>query len=116
PPALGVEELLAEVKTPVLTLSVDNDQYIPPATTGQIVDKLHASRVSREHISDPDAGLKLDHFLSVKAGSAVAPRIRAWQGRLSYLEYLSPISCQLGAGPGSGSAPGWRSAARMSSR
>jgi predicted alpha/beta hydrolase len=81
PAALGPEATgsgLAAIRTPVLAISVDHDQYTPPATTDQLVAMLPGAKVRREHLTVLDAGVPLDHFIWVKAGPVVAARLADW--------------------------------------
>lgn len=68
PPSVGAEEKLGDIKLPVLAISVDHDQYTPPATMDHILRKLTG------------AGTALDHFKWVKAGDVLAQEIRDWLG------------------------------------
>jgi predicted alpha/beta hydrolase len=75
---LGAEPGLSQVDLPVLAISVDDDQYTPPATSDHLVSFLTAADVRREHLTSAEAGAPLDHFKWVKSGAALAPRIVGW--------------------------------------
>ncbi|MBB5873753.1 putative alpha/beta hydrolase [Allocatelliglobosispora scoriae] len=79
PGGLG-EERLAGISVPVLAISVDDDRYTPPSTTDHLTAKLTGSVVTRHHLSRDEAGVALDHFRWVKAGSAISRRIDTWLG------------------------------------
>lgn len=78
-PHLDVESRLGGIGLPVLAISVDHDQYTPPATTDHLVGKLTAATVRREHLSRDAAAVELDHFKWVKAGEPLAKLIVDWQ-------------------------------------
>ncbi|BCJ77902.1 hypothetical protein CS0771_74460 [Catellatospora sp. IY07-71] len=82
PAHLAAEGGLAAIDLPVLAISVDDDQYTPPETTDHLVAALPTAAVTREHLTSAEAGVPLDHFKWVKAGSALAPRIAHWLARL----------------------------------
>jgi predicted alpha/beta hydrolase len=69
------EAALTTVTTPVLAMSVDNDQYTPPATTDHLIAKLTKAPVTREHYTAAEAGAALDHFRWVRASAPLAARI-----------------------------------------
>ena len=74
-----VEAALTRVVTPVLAISVDDDQYTPPATLDQLCAKLSAAPVQRQHLTATEAGARIDHFVWTKASSPVA----AWVSRFA---------------------------------
>jgi len=78
PARLGVEEKLGGVTVPVLAITVDDDQYTPPATTDFLVSKLESAKVRREHLTRAAAGVDIDHFKWVKAGAPLASLISDW--------------------------------------
>ncbi len=71
----ALESALAQVTTPVLAVSVDDDQYTPPATTDRLCAKLTAAPVQRAHYPTAEAGGRLDHFQWVRSGGALAGRV-----------------------------------------
>lgn len=79
PPHLGVEEKLRDIAVPVLAISVDNDQYTPPATIDRFAGKLTSAQVRREHFTRDAAGIEIDHFKWVKAGEPLTKLIIDWQ-------------------------------------
>jgi predicted alpha/beta hydrolase len=76
-----VEAALAAVRTPVLAVSVEHDQYTPPSTVDRICGKLRAAPVEREHYTAAQAGGRLDHFRWVRAAAPLANRIAAFATR-----------------------------------
>jgi predicted alpha/beta hydrolase len=62
------EERLRAITVPVLAISVDDDQYTPPATMDTLMSKLESAKVRREHLTRDEAGTMIDHFKWVKAG------------------------------------------------
>jgi len=75
---VDAEAALATVTTPVLAISVDDDQYTPPGTTDHLIDKLVKAPVLREHYTTGQAGARLDHFLWVRAGGPLAARVASF--------------------------------------
>ncbi len=73
---------LAALATPVLAVSVDDDQYTPPATTDHLLRLLPAAPVTREHYHAAAAGDRLDHFRWVRASAALAARIAGFAAGL----------------------------------
>jgi predicted alpha/beta hydrolase len=77
-PAMGgvdPEAGIASVTTPVLAVSVDGDQYTPPATTDHLCAVMRAAPIERIHVTSADAGATLDHFAWVRASAAVARHV-----------------------------------------
>lgn len=75
-PALGgvdVEAAVARVRTPVLALSLERDQYTPASTVDHLAGKLATAPVQREHL-DGD----VDHFTWARSAGAVADRVAAF--------------------------------------
>jgi predicted alpha/beta hydrolase len=72
---MDVEAALATVRTPVLAVSVEHDQYTPPSTMDRLCGKLRAATVEREHYTAAQAGGQLDHFRWVRAARPLAGRI-----------------------------------------
>ncbi|HEY8472502.1 MAG TPA: alpha/beta fold hydrolase [Natronosporangium sp.] len=72
PPLSGVdmEAALAEVRTPVLAISVEHDQYTPAPTVDHLVGKLTAAPVQREHYDG-----SADHFSWARTTGPVAGRV-----------------------------------------
>ncbi|MFC0533855.1 alpha/beta hydrolase family protein [Phytohabitans kaempferiae] len=76
-PRLGgvdAEAALGALRTPVLAISVDHDQYTPHETLDHLCGKLRAAEVTRERHAIAGA----DHFTWVRAADPVADRIAAW--------------------------------------
>jgi predicted alpha/beta hydrolase len=69
------EAALARIDVPVLAVSVEHDQYTPPATTDLLCAKLTAAPVTREHYTLAEAGGPLDHFTWARSGGPLARRI-----------------------------------------
>jgi predicted alpha/beta hydrolase len=79
---VDVEAALAKVRTPVLAVSVEHDQYTPPPTLDRICGKLRAGTVEREHYTAARAGGPLDHFRWVRAAGPLASRIATFAAHL----------------------------------
>jgi predicted alpha/beta hydrolase len=88
---INAEAALGRVRTPVLAISIEHDQFTPPSTMDRLCAKLSAAPVEREHYTAAQAGARLDHFTWVRAGAPLAARIAAFA-----------------AAPGAGSSPGIR--------
>jgi predicted alpha/beta hydrolase len=79
-PRLGgddAEAAVATIRTPVLAISVDHDQYTPSPTTDHLVAKMTAAPVERVHLTTAEAGARLDHFAWVRASAPIARRVAA---------------------------------------
>jgi predicted alpha/beta hydrolase len=84
PPYLHAD--FAAVDVDLLSITVEADQYTPPATTGFLVRKLANARVTRARLTAADAGMPLDHFKWVKAGAAIGPILKNWLASKGSLE------------------------------
>ncbi|MDG4798780.1 alpha/beta fold hydrolase [Micromonospora sp. WMMD1082] len=71
---MDTEAAVRRVRTPVLAVSVDGDQYTPPSTLDRLCAKLTAAPVEREHYRAP-AGAVVDHFTWVRAAGPLAARV-----------------------------------------
>ncbi|MEH1164206.1 alpha/beta fold hydrolase [Micromonospora sp. CPCC 205539] len=69
------EAAVRAVRTPVLAVSVDDDQYTPHPSMDHLCAKLTAAPVTRERYTVAQAGAALDHFTWVRAATALARRI-----------------------------------------
>jgi predicted alpha/beta hydrolase len=72
---VDVEAALARVTTPILAVDMAGDRYTPPGTVSQLLEKLTAAPVTREHY-EPEA--PIDHFRWAKHGTALAQRVADW--------------------------------------
>lgn len=79
---VDVEAALGTVRTPVLAISVDDDQYTPHPTLEHLLARLTAAPVRRERYTVAEAGTRLDHFTWVRASAPVAARIAAFAAEL----------------------------------
>ncbi|WP_204034952.1 alpha/beta hydrolase family protein [Micromonospora qiuiae] len=70
---VDTEAAVGRIRTPVLAVSVEGDQYTPHPTLDRLCVKLTAARVEREryHIE----GTALDHFNWVRSAAPLAARI-----------------------------------------
>lgn len=76
------EAAVRAVRTPVLAVSVDDDQYTPHATLDHLCAKLAAAPVTRERYTVAEAGAPLDHFTWVRASAPLAARVAAFAAGL----------------------------------
>ncbi|MFI7606215.1 alpha/beta fold hydrolase [Micromonospora sp. NPDC049366] len=79
---VDAEAAVRRIRTPVLAVSVDDDQYTPHATMDHLCAKLVAAPVLREHYTVADAGAPLDHFSWVRAAAPLADRVAAFAAGL----------------------------------
>jgi predicted alpha/beta hydrolase len=77
------EAALRSLRTPVLAVSVEHDQYTPASTVDYLVAKLAAAPVIRERYTAAQAGGPLDHFGWVRAGRPLAARVAAFAADLA---------------------------------
>lgn len=77
-PRLDAVAGLRTVAVPVLAISVDNDRYTPPATTGRLLSWVPDAAVTRHHLTHAEAGIPLNHFAWVKAPAAVVDHVTRW--------------------------------------
>jgi predicted alpha/beta hydrolase len=68
------EPAIAELKTPVLAVSVEPDKFIPRAVVDSFVARLAAAPVEREHYTAEHLGAPVDHFKWVRASGPIAAR------------------------------------------
>ncbi|WFF03948.1 alpha/beta fold hydrolase [Micromonospora sp. WMMD964] len=69
------EAAVRAVRTPVLAVSVDADQFTPHETMDHLCAKLTGAPVTRERYTQEQAGAPLDHFTWVRASTRLARRI-----------------------------------------
>jgi len=79
---VDAEAALRTVRTPVLAVSVEDDQYTPESTTDHLCAKLPAAPVVREHYTVAAAGGPLDHFTWVRASAPLAARVAGFAAGL----------------------------------
>ncbi|MGS2617217.1 alpha/beta hydrolase family protein [Micromonospora sp. LZ34] len=79
---VDAEAAVRAVRTPVLAVSVDDDQYTPHATMDQLCAKLVATPVVRERYTVAEAGAPLNHFTWVRAATPLAARVAAFAAGL----------------------------------
>jgi predicted alpha/beta hydrolase len=70
---IDAEAALTAVRTPVLAISVERDQFTPPGTLDHLCRKLAAAPVERVHLPG-----ELDHFSWVRASEPVVERVTAF--------------------------------------
>jgi predicted alpha/beta hydrolase len=69
---VDAEAAVRKVRTPVLAISIDHDQYTPHETLDDLCAKLSAAPVERHRVSLPGA----DHFTWVRQSAGLARLIR----------------------------------------
>lgn len=75
---VDVEAAVAGIRTPVLAVSVEPDQYTPDPTVNLLCAKFSAAPVERARYTTAEAGAPLDHFRWVRAADPLAERIAAF--------------------------------------
>ncbi|GAB3150390.1 hypothetical protein GCM10027290_37910 [Micromonospora sonneratiae] len=69
------EAALRSVRTPVLAVSVDQDQFTPHETLDHLCGKLTDASIQRERYTTAQAGGPLDHFTWVRASGPLAAQV-----------------------------------------
>ncbi|MFG3704653.1 alpha/beta fold hydrolase [Micromonospora sp. NPDC047670] len=72
---VDADAAVRRLRTPVLAISVDDDQYTPHETLDHLCAKLAAAPVVRERYTATQAGARMDHFTWVRAGAPLAARV-----------------------------------------
>lgn len=75
---VDVEAALHGVRTPVLAISLDHDQYTPHGTLDHLCAKLESAPLVRERHTIPGA----DHFTWVRDADSIAARVAEWSATL----------------------------------
>ncbi|WBB71795.1 alpha/beta fold hydrolase [Micromonospora sp. WMMD1128] len=79
---VDAEAAVRRIRTPVLAVSVDDDQYTPHDTLDHLCDKLTGAPVTRHRYTVAEAGAALDHFTWVRAAAPLAARVAAFADTL----------------------------------
>ncbi|MEQ4302129.1 alpha/beta fold hydrolase [Plantactinospora sp. B6F1] len=79
---VDAEAAVRQVRTPVLAVSVDHDQYTPHETLDYLCDKLVAAPIRRTRHTVAESGIRLDHFTWVRASAPIAARVAAFVAEL----------------------------------
>jgi predicted alpha/beta hydrolase len=79
---VAVDGLLAEVKVPVLAVSVAGDTFTPAATLDHFCAKFGAAEVTRHHYTAAESGAPMDHFRWTRAAGPLATRIAGFAAGL----------------------------------
>ncbi|WP_433392341.1 alpha/beta hydrolase family protein [Micromonospora sp. KLBMP9576] len=72
---VDAEAAVRTLRTPVLAVSVDDDQYTPHETVDHLCAKLGVAPVERERYTPAQAGARMDHFTWVRASTPLAARV-----------------------------------------
>ncbi|MFG1888001.1 alpha/beta fold hydrolase [Micromonospora sp. NPDC049051] len=72
---VDAEAAVRALRTPVLAVSVDDDQYTPHPTVDHLCAKLSAAPVVRERYTPAQSGTRMDHFTWVRASGPLAARV-----------------------------------------
>ncbi|WP_173079362.1 alpha/beta hydrolase family protein [Phytohabitans rumicis] len=68
---VDAEAAVRQVRTPVLAISIDHDQYTPHETLDDLCAKLERAEVERHRVTLPGA----DHFTWVRASATIAAQV-----------------------------------------
>ncbi|BCJ63452.1 alpha/beta hydrolase family protein [Polymorphospora rubra] len=85
-PAIGgvdAEAAVPGIDTPVLAVSMDDDQFTPHETLDHLCAKFESAPVRRERYTMAQAGGRLDHFVWVRASAPLATRIATFAETLT---------------------------------
>ncbi|MFE5948473.1 alpha/beta fold hydrolase [Streptomyces sp. NPDC056480] len=74
---IDYEARMANVRLPVLSISLEGDSLAPPSAVDHLCSKLPSSRVERWHYQ-PAHGKRADHVRWVRSGVEIAAYIRSW--------------------------------------
>ncbi|MGW0433777.1 alpha/beta hydrolase family protein [Micromonospora sp. NPDC003197] len=77
------EAALRSVRTPILAVSVDDDQFTPHETLDHLCGKLTDAPIRRERYTTAEAGGPLDHFTWVRASAPLAARVAGFAAGLT---------------------------------
>lgn len=78
-PRVDYEPLLAEVRLPVLAITLDGDWLAPPRAMDGLLMKMPQARLTRRHVDPKAAGFeKIDHFRWARQPAVVMPEILSW--------------------------------------
>ncbi|MEV7227133.1 alpha/beta fold hydrolase [Polymorphospora sp. NPDC051019] len=72
---VDAEAAVRGITTPVLAVSMDDDQFTPHGTLDHLCAKFDSAPVERERYTVARAGGRLDHFVWVRASAPLAARI-----------------------------------------
>ncbi|MGW5667761.1 alpha/beta hydrolase family protein [Micromonospora sp. NPDC003776] len=76
------ETALAQLRTPVLAVSVEGDRYVPASDLDHLCGKLAMAPVERMRYTTTEAGVPLNHFSWVRTGGLLARRVAEFAGQL----------------------------------
>ena len=80
--AVDVEARLADVKVPVLGISIADDTYTPAQTLDHFCAKFTGAPVTRHHYTRAESGAPMNHFRWTRASTALVPHIAAFTATL----------------------------------
>ncbi|ADD42285.1 alpha/beta fold hydrolase [Stackebrandtia nassauensis] len=75
------EAALAELKLPVLAITVQGDPLTPPVTSRHLTGKLAAAELETHHYRHDEAGARLDHFTWARNSEPLTRRLRDFLDR-----------------------------------
>jgi predicted alpha/beta hydrolase len=76
------ESLLGEMRLPVLSISFEDDRYVPRGAVRHLLEKMRAARVTDLTLKPSDLDLnKLGHFGWVKNAASISPYIINWMNQ-----------------------------------
>jgi predicted alpha/beta hydrolase len=72
--SVGYEQLISDMKAPVLAFSFEGDFLSPPRAVGNLLSKMRRARITHVTLT----GEELDHFRWVKRPDALVEKLRGW--------------------------------------
>ncbi|HEY3504564.1 MAG TPA: alpha/beta fold hydrolase [Actinocatenispora sp.] len=79
---IDVDARLADVKVPVLGVSVEGDRLTPAPTLDHFTDKFTGTAVTRHHYTTAESGAPMNHFRWTRAAAPLIARILAFADAL----------------------------------
>ncbi len=73
-----LDTAIAEVKLPILAVTVDGDQFTPPVTTRHLTAKFSGADITEVHYSHSAAGADVDHFTWARHPQGLLPTLSAF--------------------------------------
>ncbi len=72
------EKLLAELKIPILAISIETDTFAPPKAVRNLCKKMAKCQTTYFHVGERSGKNKLDHFSWTKSPELVVEKITTW--------------------------------------
>ena len=76
------DELIRELRTPVLVVSLSDDSLGPRSTVDYLCGRLTGAPITRWHLGPESGVTHRDHFMWIKDSAVLGPRIAEWIGAI----------------------------------